>query len=45
MEKEILFQNDLEILIGKRPFDLDKAKDNESKNIDERTEDMSSENK
>ena len=45
LEKEILFQNDLETLIGKRPFEVVKSKDNESKKIDDSTEDTSSEKK
>ena len=45
LEKEILFQNDLETLIGKRPFEVVKSKDNESKKIDESTEDTTSEKK
>ncbi len=45
LEKEILFQNDLETLIGKRPFEVVKSKDNESKKIDDSTEDTTSEKK
>ncbi len=45
LEKEILFQNDLETLIGKRPFKLVKSTDNESKKIDDSTEDTTSEKK
>tara|TARA_B100000214_G_scaffold352221_1_gene307240 strand:- start:283 stop:2121 length:1839 start_codon:yes stop_codon:yes gene_type:complete len=45
LEKEILFQNDLETLIGKRPFEVVKSKDNESKKIDESKEDTTSEKK
>ena len=45
LEKKILFQNDLETLIGKRPFEVVKSKDNESKKIDESTEDTTSEKK
>ena len=32
LEKEILFQNDLETLIGKRPFERKKINENDSKN-------------
>ncbi len=45
LEKEILFQNDLETLIGKRPFEVVKSTDNESKKIDDSTEDTTSEKK
>ena len=45
LEKEILFQNDLETLIGKRPFEAVKSTDNESKKIDDSTEDTTSEKK
>ncbi len=45
LEKEILFQNDLETLIGKRPFEVVKSTDNESKKIDDSTEDTASEKK
>ena len=45
LEKEILFQNDLETLIGKRPFEVVKSKDNQSKKIDESKEDTTSEKK
>ena len=45
LEKEILFQNDLETLIGKRPFELVKSTDNETKKIDDSTEDKTSEKK
>ena len=44
LEKEILFQNDLETLIGKRPFEIDKPGANESKKIDGKKEDKPSEN-
>ncbi len=44
LEKEILFQNDLETLIGKRPFEIDEPGDNKSKKIDAKKEDKPSEN-
>ena len=44
LEKEILFQNDLETLIGKRPFEIDEPGDNKSKKIDGKKEDKPSEN-